>query len=471
MHKSAGNSIAFDDAADHEYEITDPKGQVSRHQPMGADVMRWLYCRQNPAQNINFGPDPADELRASFILKLWNTYAFFCNYARLDGFDPAAPQVPVKDRPDIDRWILSDLQLLVKKARASFESYNLAAFCLDAERFVDDKLSNWYVRRNRRRFWKSEQGADKLAAYQTLYTVLVTLTKLFAPIVPFLTEEMYRNLVPGPDDRSVHLGEYPAADESLIDARLSADMEALLDLVSAGSAARNAVKIKVRQPLAEMKVQPGPERESDRRAVERFADQIKEELNVKKVTLCESSNGPLLSVDVKPNLKTLGQKLGPRLKEVQAALARTDPAAVAARVRAGEPVELVLPGGPVTLEPSDLWVTTKAPEGWAGAEDRGTQVLVDARVTEALKREGMARDVVRQVQDLRKKAELEMEDRIALFLGTESAALRQAVNEHRDYIAGETLTVRWSAEPLGEGAHEAKVKVDGQALTIQLRKV
>jgi isoleucyl-tRNA synthetase len=470
MHKSAGNSIAFDDAADHEYEITDPKGQVSKHQPMGADVMRWLYCRQNPAQNINFGPDPADDLRAKFTLKVWNAYAFFCNYARQEqgGFDLSAPPVPVRERPDIDRWILSDLQELIQTARQSFESFDVQKFCLGAEQLVDDKLSNWYVRRNKDRFWGSEQSQDKLAAYQTLHTVLVTLAKLFAPVMPFLSEEMYRNLVRGPEDRSVHLCDYPEADAALIDKELSADTDALMRVVRLGSAARNTVKLKVRQPLAEMRVQPGAD--SDRRAVERFADQIREELNIKKVTLHEG-NGALLSVDVKPNPKSLGPKVGNRMKEVLAALANLPVADLAAKVRAGESIELPLPGGPVTLEPADFWVTTKAPEGWAGVEDRGTQVVVDARVTEELKREGMARDTIRHVNQLRKDAALEMEDRIALHLGTDSAALRQAIDAHRDYIAAETLTVRWSDEPLGDGAHEAKLKVDGQALTIQLRKV
>ena len=154
MHKSKGNAIAFNEAAEN----------------IGADVCRWLYCRHNPAININFGVGPADDVRSKFILKLWNTYAFLCNYARLDNFDPAAPQVPVKDRPDIDQWILSDLHLLVRRARVHFESFNLMSLCLDVERFVDEKLSNWYVRRNRRRFWKSEQSSEKLAAYQTLYS-------------------------------------------------------------------------------------------------------------------------------------------------------------------------------------------------------------------------------------------------------------------------------------------------------------
>ena len=234
MHKSKGNAIpAFEEPrTDEGYELFCerkpnlkaeeqaarelPAGWVSlsegmariekreflalkaKYPPMSADLMRWMYCRQNPVANINFGPGPAEEIRSKFILKLWNTYAFFCNYARLDNFDPSAAQVPVGERPDIDRWILSDLQLLIQKARQAFEAYDVMVLCLAAEEFVDDKLSNWYVRRNRRRFWKSEQGADKQAAYQTLYTVLVTLSKIQTrSIIPFLAETIYQNLVIG----------------------------------------------------------------------------------------------------------------------------------------------------------------------------------------------------------------------------------------------------------------------------------
>ena len=506
MHKSKGNAIPFEGAADGEpLEGRKEHGYIIKHDlklgeqaivpgalsvevveekrkgkkvrvavavcpPIGADVMRWMYCRQNPALNVNFGPGPADELRSRFILKLWNTYAFFCNYARLDGFDPQAGSVPVRERPDIDRWILSDLQLLIHHVRQSFETFNLSAFCLEAEDFVDNRLSNWYVRRNRRRFWKSEQGADKLAAYQTLYTVLATLTRLFAPVIPFLTEQMYRNLVPGPDDRSVHLTDFPEVDETLIGASLSADMEALLRLVSLGSAARNAGKIgKIRQPLAEMKVLPGSD--NDRRAVERFADQIREELNIKKVTLHDPAQGPLLLIEVKPNLKVLAPRFKERMKEIQAALSIADPALLAAKLRAAEPIELPCVGGPVILQGTDLWLSTRAPEGWAGVEDRGTQVVVDTRLTEDLKHGGLSRDIVRQVQDLRKKSGLEMEDRIVLYLGTPSEVLHKAIAAYRDFIAEETLTVQWSFEPLGTDAFEARVKVDGQPLTIQLRKV
>ncbi len=269
MHKSEGNAIPFEGAADEGYETLTPQGNLERQPPMGADLVRWMFARNTPSNNINFGSKTAEEIRNKFVLKLWNTFAFFSNYARLDRFDPEAPQVPVAERPDIDRWILSDLQLLIRTARREFERFNVMAFCIEAEQFVDDRLSNWYVRRNRRRFWKSEQGADKLAAYQTLYTTLTTLTKLLAPVMPFLTETMYQALVVrgSQDGASVHHCDYPLADEALLDADLSADMDALLRLVSLGSAARNTVKVKVRQPLAEMKVQPADERERRDRAV------------------------------------------------------------------------------------------------------------------------------------------------------------------------------------------------------------
>ena len=458
MHKTKGNSIPFEEAAEE----------------ISADLMRWMFCRQNPANNINFGYGPANEVRNKFLMKLWNSYAFFCNYARLDEFDPKAPQVPIRKRPDIDRWILSDLQPLIQKARQEFERFNVMAFCQEAEKFVDDRLSNWYIRRTRRRFWKSEKGDDKWAAYLTLYTVLTTLARLFAPIMPFASEAMYLNLVPDGPKTSVHLTDFPVADESLVDADLSADMDALLRLVSLGSAARNSVTIKVRQPLAEMRVQPGNERE--RRAVERFGDQICEELNIKVVKLHENPNEPLLTPEVKPNLKTLGPKFGAKIKEVTAALAEAVkikrgaglPIAVA-QALAGQPIKL---GGGITLDPGDVQIQFRAGEGWAGVVDGATQVAIDTRITEELAQEGMAREVVRHIQDHRKKSGLEIEERIKLSLCTDSPRLQQAIKAHQEYIRTETLALELVVcEPLEGESFKAEVKVDGQALTIGLRKV
>jgi isoleucyl-tRNA synthetase len=465
MSKSKGNSIAFDEAADK----------------MGADVCRWLYCRSNPVGNINFGYASADEVRAKFILKLWNTYAFFCNYARLDGFDPTAPQVPVKERPDIDRWIISDLQLLVKKAHAAFQSYDVMSFCLEAEKFVDDKLSNWYIRRNRRRFWKGEQGADKLAAYQTLYTVLTMLTKLFAPAIPFLAETVWQNLRMANDEESVHLCEYPVADESLIDAELSEDMDALLRLVSLGGAARNMAKIKVRQPLEELKVQAGSPVEE--RALRKLADQLSEELNVKRVTPHQRSSGQLLELVVKANMKSLGSKCAGRIQQIKNAIEKPSEysdAIFSLIDGSEEEVEIVFSDGSVTIDRNDLIISPQVKPGWIGLLDRAprinkrimgmTEIALDTRITPELAREGMARDIVRQVQDQRKIAGLEMEDRIILFLGTDSPKLKEAIETHRATIAAETLTQQWADTPLA-GAHSATVKIDGQALTIALKKV
>lgn len=455
MHKARGNSIEFNSAADK----------------MGADVMRWLYCRANPSVNINFGYHPADEVRNKFVLKLWNTYAFFCNYARLDGFDPATPAVPVKDRPDIDRWILSDLQLLIKKARASFEAFDVMAFCLECESFVDDRLSNWYVRRNRRRFWKSEQGSDKLAAYQTLYTVLTTLVKLIAPVTPFLAESMWKNLSP-PNAmgglESVHLCDYPTVDEGLIDEELSADMEALLRLVTLGSAARNSVKIKVRQPLAELKIQPVSD--AEKRALKRFADQLREELNIKRVTPHDAGGGALLTTNVRANLKTLGPKCGAALQAVKSLIEGRD-ASIMPLIEGGmEQVTLTVAGQEFELEKSDITLQYSAENGWVGVADRGTQVALDTRITPELELEGLAREIVRFVQDARKNAKLEMEDRIELCLTTEAEKLRSAMAAHREFIAAETLTAKWANAP-DAAAHAADVKIDGEPLRIALKKV
>jgi isoleucyl-tRNA synthetase len=458
MHKSKGNAIPFEESAEK----------------MGVDVMRWMFCRHNPANNINFGYGPADEIRNRFIFKLWNTYAFFCNYARLDGFDPNAPTVPVRERPDIDRWILSDLQLLIQTARREFENYNVMAFCLAAETFVAEKLSNWYVRRNRRRFWKSEKSEDKLAAYQTLYTVLTTLVRLFAPVMPFLTEVMYQNLVHSRSEEagralSIHHCSFPEVDEPLIDLELSADMEALLRLVSLGSSLRNSVRIKVRQPLAEIIIQPA--NDSERHAVQRFAEQISEELNLKKVSLHDPVQGPLLRYEISPNLKTLGPKFGERVREIRTALTALDANSLAAKVQAGDNIELDFGGTSLVLDASDILLKAKAPDGWTGLIDHGTQLLLDTRINEALAQEGMAREVVRHVQELRKKSGLEMEDRIALHFDTQSPELLRAVEAHSSYISAETLAVEWPNVALDGDSHATSVKVDGHPLTIQLRKV
>ncbi|HMP17174.1 MAG TPA: DUF5915 domain-containing protein, partial [Gemmatales bacterium] len=447
------------------------KELLAKYPPMGADVMRWLYCRTNPASNINFGPGPADEVRSKVVMKLWNTYAFFCNYARLDGFDPNTSQVPVAERSDLDRWILSDLQLLIQHAHQAFKEYNLPSLVLVAEQFIDDKLSNWYVRRSRRRFWrgKSQGDTDKLSAYQTLYTVLVTLTKLLAPIAPFFTEAMYQNLVRTFDAQapeSVHHCDYPQPELRLLDEKLSQDMDALLRIVSLGSAARNSAKIKVRQPLAELRVQPADE--ADASAVKRFAEQIKEELNVKAVNIHDATK-PLLTMHIKANLKTLGPKAGAKLQEIKKQIEAGPPEILA--IASGATASYSITAGDMAVEitAADLSSTPVGTEGWVGVMDKYTQVVIDTRLTKELKQEGLAREVIRQIQEFRKKSNLEMEDRIALVLTTSAPELKEAITNFKDYIANETLTKEWPVS-IPSDALSTEMKVEGMELKLALTK-
>ena len=478
MHKTSGNSIEFISAADSGGTTTEPKGKPLPFNAIGADVMRWLYARQNPAANLNFGPEPANDVRSRVFFKLWNTYAMFCNYATGDGFDPAMPQVPVGERQDIDRWLLSNLQTLINDANAAYSTYNVMTFAIKAEEFIEGDLSNWYVRRNKDRLHSKNTDLDaagrkdKDAAYQTLYTTLTTLCKLMAPCVPFITEVMWQNLVvnqqganaprsPG----SVHLCDFPHADDSLVDKPLSEDMAAVQRVISLGLSARQQAKLNVRQPLAELVVSSGSD--ADRRAVERFPDLILDELNVKAVRLHDATTGPLLTATAKLNKKVAGSKLGAKLKEAEDALAKVDPAEIAARLTPG-PVEVA----GVALTAVDFNVEYAGQPGWCGVADRGTQVAISTTVTESLKLEGLARDVVRQVQNARKDAKLDLLDKIALHLATASPELTKAIAEHKQTIAAAVQATRWSDTPLtGDGVHTATAKIDGQPLTIILRKV
>ncbi len=451
MHKSKGNAIDFNDAAER----------------FGVDVMRWMYMRHAPERNLAFGPVHIDEIRNKFIRPLWNTYAFFCNYARLDQFDPSEAPLPLDRRTDLDRWILSDLQGLVESADRSYESFAPAGFCERAERFVDD-LSNWYVRRSRRRFWKSEWSDDKRSAYQTLYEVLTTLSRLIAPVVPFLTESMYQNLVAGQMNGaagSIHHVPFPRADESRVDAMLSEKMQKLLRVISMARAGRTIAKLKVRQPLAELRVQCADDVE--RQAVEQFTDHILEELNVKKVTVDQELSSRC-RVSVRSNMKLVGPKYGKDAGAIGKALQSADARAIADAVERRCPVSVEVNGGRMELEPDEVLVEKTYGDDWAAQENGGTIVLLDKRVTEELKLEGLARDIVRHVQNLRKDVDLNLEDRIALSLRSPSRLLTEAIALCGDYIARETLATSISLDGLSEKQGSTSVSIEGESLEIDL---
>jgi isoleucyl-tRNA synthetase len=433
MHKSDGTAIWFEEAAEQ----------------LGVDTLRWMYCAQNPASDLRFGlrhPDqpvtlptvegpitrtkeglptckvtstPADDVRRMVLIPLWNSYAFFVNYAALDGFDPALPQVPLADRPEIDRWMLSRLQELIATARAAFESFDVARFTQAAEQFIDD-LSNWYIRRNRRRFWSPRSaGTDatwdsgKLAAYQTLYEVLVTLCRLLAPCLPFLTERMYQNLVAGSE--SVHLCDYPQVDPAKLDPELNWATQQVQTLVSMGHRLRETAEQRVRQPLAELRFACRDERQA--LALQQYADVIADELNVKAVTRAANLDD-LVSYAYKPNLKILGPKYGKLLKAIGAELPQ-QPAAVLAPLRKGESVSITIGGETVTLEPQDVMVSVQQASDWASADAEGIQVALSTSLTPELIREGMARDLIRHVQQARKEADLEENERITILWQTD----------------------------------------------------
>ncbi len=435
---------------------------------MAADVIRWVYCRQEPASNIRFGPITADEVRSKVFFKLWNTFAMFCNYATGDGFDHAAPQVPVAERQDIDRWLLSNLQLLITEAHDAYKSYNVMGFALKCEEFIEGDLSNWYVRRNKDRLQSKVAGLsaaelkDKWAAYQTLYTTLTTLCKLMAPCVPFVTETMWKNLRLPTDPESVHLCEFPVADPKLVDATLSDDMAAVQRVISLGLSARQQAKLNVRQPLAELVVST----EADRRGVERFTDLIRDELNVKAVRLHDPKDGPLLTATARLNKKSAASKLGAKLKEAESALAAMNATELATKLERGA-VEL----GGVALEKGDFVIEYAAKPGWCGVADKGTQTAINTSVSEELKLEGLSRDVIRQVQNARKDAKFDLLDKIALHLAPASDELAKAISTHQKDIATAVQATEWSATPLNGDAHTATVKIDGQPLTIGVRKV
>jgi isoleucyl-tRNA synthetase len=447
MHKSKGNAIWFEDAADK----------------MGVDTMRWLYGGHNPATNLNFGYGTADEARRRFIIPLWNVYNFFITYARLDGYDPTM-QRPKAISSDLDRWITSELHILIKDVRAALGEYDSATAVRRTEEFVE-ALSNWYVRRSRRRFWKGESDEDKLAAYHTLYGCLVTLSKLTAPIIPFITEEMYQNLVGSVDvsaPESVHLCDYPVSDESAIDPSLTEAVRLAMRVASLGRAARTKAKLRVRQPLPAVLVRTRTLQEQD--LLPLVADQIRDELNVKAVHAL-ANEADVVAYQVQANMALLGPKYGPKARELTETLQKLNPNAVAAAVAAGQPVAV----SGMDLLPNEITVRQQDRPGYAVAADGGYLVAVSTEVPEDLKKEGMARELVHRIQNLRKDAGFDIADRITTWYLAEGL-VRDAMESFADYVRAETLSLELRRGDPPAGAHAERAKVDGLEVVLGIQR-
>lgn len=451
MSKSKGN-------------IVEPWDVLKQH---GADALRWyLYTASPPGQERRFSIDLVGGAVRDFTLTLWNVYSFFVTYANLDQWKPGATQG--LDYTSLDRWLLSELNTLVRDVTEAYEHYDVPGATRPVQEFVE-KLSTWYLRRSRRRFWKSESDAEKQAAYATLYTALVNVAKLIAPAMPFLADEMYQNLVRSVDDsapESVHLAQWPSYDPALVDEKLNRDMSVVMRLVSLGHAARSKANRKVRQPLSEAAFSVG--NVDDLPAVAAFADVIAEELNVKKVRLLDAST-EAVSHTLKPLPKQLGQKYGNKFPAIQRAVLALDPEAAAKTLMSGRPLLVTVEGVDYELLPDEIEVKAMAREGFAVAEEGAYVAALVIELTPELVHEGLAREFVRRVQDLRKQADLDVADRIALYV-TASAGLKAAVEAYRDYITAETLTTVLKFEPAPEGAATTQDSFDGETLAVGLVK-
>jgi isoleucyl-tRNA synthetase len=449
MSKSLGNMFDPWDALDRQ----------------GADALRWfMITNGSPWASRRIGHEVLDDVLRQFLLTLWNVYAFFVTYAEAGGFDPDDPAPPVAERPLLDRWVLSQLARTVRTARDGLDAYDATGAGRRIERFVDD-LSNWYVRRSRRRFWNpgGEGGSDATAAFHTLHECLVTVATLLAPFTPFVAEAIWRNLAAGRRGRpvSVHLADYPMAADGATDDELDEAMAAARAIVGLGRMVRTETRTKVRQPLAEAVVHlPG-----DRGAIGSLLDVISDELNVHRVVFAGSDES-FGRWHAKPDFRRLGPALGARVKEVASALAADD-GSVAGALARGETVTVATSAGGVELSPGDVDLTQDVREGWGVASEGGVTVALDLHVTEDLRREGLARELIRSIQDARKAAGLAVSDRIQL--GVEAGStLSAALAAHRDAVARETLAVDLIHGEVEGPATDAEI--EGEAVRISLRR-
>ncbi len=441
----------------------------------GSDTLRWyLYTAGPPGQDRRFSMDLVGEVVRAFTLTLWNVYVFFITYARLDNWVPkpgngkAAEQTLPAGLPytDLDRWLRSELHTLVGAVTTALDSYEVVAATRPVQAFVE-RLSNWYLRRSRKRFWKSGSDADKVTAYSTLYEVLVTLSKLLAPTMPILADELYQNLVCSVDagaPESVHLTGWPSYQAKLIDQKLNRDMQMIMRLASLGHAARNQAGIKVRQPLSYAAVSLSKDEEGE--TLERFAGLLQDELNVKQVRVL-SSRDQAVSYRLFPISQYLGQKYKAKYPAVREAIMALDVDKAAQDLLAGKSIELIVQGESYKITPDELEVRVEAHPGLAVAADGTYLVALNTELDQELLHEGLAREFVRHLQALRKQSGFDIADRLILYVQA-STRLAQAINAHRDYIMGEVLAVEIKeAKPPGDMT-SFNLKFEDETVTIGL---
>ena len=423
MSKRLGNAV-------------DPFATIEQY---GSDPLRWyMITNSSPWDNLKFDIDGVDEVRRKFFGTLYNTYSFFVLYANVDGFVYGEPDVPLADRPEIDRWILSLLNTLVKDVDVCYNDYEPTRAGRLISEFVNDNLSNWYVRLNRKRFWGGGMTTDKLSAFQTLYTCLETVAKLMAPIAPFYADQLYMDLVSvtGRDNvESVHLSRFPECREEMIDKELESRMQMAQTVTSMVLALRRKVNIKVRQPLQCIMIPVLDEVQRVR--VEAVKSLIMNEVNVKEIRFVDNAVGVLVK-RVKCDFKKLGPKFGKQMKSVAAAVAAMSQEAIARLEQEGRLVLSLEGGGEAVIDVADVDIYSEDIPGWLVANEGRLTVALEVTITEPLRREGIARELVNRIQNIRKSSGFEITDKIKISL-SKNPQTDDAVNEYKDYICGQVL--------------------------------
>ena len=452
MSKRLGNAV-------------DPFATIEKY---GSDPLRWyMITNSSPWDNLKFDVEGIEEIRRKFFGTLYNTYSFFALYANVDNFSLDDAQVPVSERPEIDRWIISLLNTLVKEVNEYYATYEPTRAGRTISTFVNDHLSNWYVRLNRKRFWGGEMNQDKRAAYQTLYTCLKTVAALMAPIAPFYADKLYIDLVSaaGSDEVSVHLSTFPEADESLIDKPLEDRMQIAQEITSMVLALRRKVNIKVRQPLSMLMI-PVVDAEQ-KENIEAVRSLVLSEVNVKELKFVENAGGILVK-RVKPDFKKLGPRYGKIMKQLAAAIASMEQEDIFRLEQEGT-FSFDINGEKASVELSDVEIISEDIPGWLVANEGRLTVALDIQISEALRREGIARELVNRIQNIRKSSGFDITDKIAIQLSC-NAETDAAVCEYKSYILNQVLGVDLQlTDTLPENAVE--LDFDGFKLQTVITKI
>ncbi len=435
----------------------------------GADAVRWyMISNSQPWDNLKFDNDGVDEVRRKFFGTLYNTYSFFALYANVDGFTGAEKEIPVEKRPEIDRWIISLLNTLVKRVTGSLNDYDPTPAARMIQDFVNENLSNWYVRLNRKRYWGGGMSEDKLAAYQTLYTCLETVSQLMAPFAPFISERIFSDLnaVSGLHEGSVHLCRFPVADESLINSDLEEMMSIAQRVSSIVLALRRKVNIKVRQPLTKIVI---PVLDAAMaRHIEVVKGLIMNEVNVKEIELITDTTG-LITKRIKPNYKTLGPRYGKYMKQIAAYTAQLSQADINA-IETSESYTIELGGEKLSVTAADFEITSEDMPGWLVATEGKLTVALDVTVTEELRREGVARELINRIQNIRKESGFEVTDKIEVEI-ERKPIVEGAIADFSQYIASQTLALRVDAVAEVKGNFVYDSDIDGEGLKIAVSRI